>query len=166
MDRPAAPTARGQAPLDVDLVMAVALGGAAGSLLRWLLAETWPTPPGQFPWTTLAVNLLGSALLGVLAGIRPRWPRSDQLYAVLTVGVLGGFTTFSTYALHGTWLIQHSRWALAAVFLVGSALAGVALAAAGLAAGAALARRTGEPAPEPGTPDVGEPGPGAKEAQP
>ena len=149
MDQPVLPSARGQAPLDVDLVMAVAMGGAVGSVLRWLLAEVLPNRPGEFPWATLIVNLLGSALLGLLAGLRPRYPRSDLLYTVLTVGVLGGFTTFSTYALHGTWLIENSRWALAAVFLVGSALAGVALAAAGLALGARLARRAGHGHDEP-----------------
>lgn len=141
MDRPAATSARGQAPLDADLVMAVAMGGAVGSVLRWLLAELLPTQPGQFPWSTLLVNIAGSALLGVIAGLRPRWPRSDLVYTVLTVGVIGGFTTFSTYALQGTWLIEHSRWMQAALFLVGSTLAGVGVAAAGLLLGSRLARR-------------------------
>lgn len=146
MDRSAASGTRGQPPLNADLVMAVAMGGAAGSVLRWMLAEMLPTQPGQFPWSTLIVNVVGSALLGVLAGLRPRWPRSDLVYTVLTVGVLGGFTTFSTYALHGAWLIEHSGWAQAVLFLLGSTLAGVAAAALCLVLGSRLSR---SPVPDP-----------------
>ena len=144
MNEPGAPAWR-EAPLDVDLVMAVGAGGAVGSLLRWLLAEVIPNQPGEFPWSTYLVNVLGSALLGLLAGLRPRWPRSPQLYTVLTVGVLGGFTTFSTFALQGSWLIEHAKFTQAAAFLIGSVLLGVVAAALGLLAGARL-----RGAPEPG----------------
>lgn len=130
-----------QAPLDADLVIAVAVGGAAGSVVRWLLAELIPAEPGQFAWSTVIVNLVGSALVGVLAGLRPRWPRSRLVYDVLTVGVLGGFTTFSAYALYGTWLIEYSRYWPAAGFLIGSVLAGVVAAALGLVVGARVGRR-------------------------
>lgn len=82
------------------LIPLVALAGAAGALLRLLLGEFFPEQGMKFPWTTLAVNLSGSAALGLLVGVvtaRPRVP--GWVLPVLGTGLLGSFTTFSSVIL-------------------------------------------------------------------
>lgn len=84
---------------------AVALGGATGSLLRWGVEVALPAAPGAVPWSTLLVNVVGSALLGatvVLLGQGALWAGRR---AFLTTGLLGGFTTFSTYAVQAAVLV-------------------------------------------------------------
>lgn len=146
MGSPVPATRTATPDLDIDLVMSVGMAGALGSLLRWLLAEVWPVLPGEFPWATLIVNVVGSALLGMLVGLRLRWPVSGRTYQVLTVGFLGGFTTFSTYTLQGLWLLERAHYLAAGAWLLGSVAAG--LVAAGL--GWLLGRRlsgTDQPVP-------------------
>lgn len=81
-------------------VAAVAVGGALGALGRYAATVAVPSEPGTFAWTVLAVNVSGCAMLGVLAGLlgteRVRHPLARPF---LGVGVLGGYTTFSTFAL-------------------------------------------------------------------
>ncbi|WP_324193524.1 fluoride efflux transporter CrcB [Nocardia otitidiscaviarum] len=81
------------------ILAVISLGGGIGALARYTLAQLWPTAPGGFPWATFAANVLGCFLIGVLmvaiTEIRPAHP---LLRPFLGVGVLGGFTTFSTYA--------------------------------------------------------------------
>ncbi len=82
------------------LIPLVALAGAAGALLRLLMVELVPEQGMKFPWTTLAVNLGGSATLGLLVGVvtaRPRIP--GWVLPVLGTGLLGSFTTFSSVIL-------------------------------------------------------------------
>jgi len=102
-------------------VAAVALGGALGALVRWTLGEWFPDG-GGFPWTTFAINVSGSFLLALLPAAavvltHPRWP------LFLGTGVLGGFTTLSTYAEQGRALADSgSRW-LAFGYLASTLLA-------------------------------------------
>lgn len=87
---------RGQWPV----IGAVAAGGAIGAAARHGAALLWPTRPDHFPWTTLGVNLAGCALMGVLmACITERRSAHRLVRPFLGTGVLGGFTTFSTYAV-------------------------------------------------------------------
>ena len=82
------------------VVLAVALGGVAGALARYGAQRAWPTSGHDFPWTILAVNLLGCALIGVLMVlVTERGPVSRLWRPLLGTGVLGGFTTFSTYSV-------------------------------------------------------------------
>ncbi|MER5834975.1 fluoride efflux transporter CrcB [Streptomyces sp. NPDC002130] len=87
---------RAQAPV----VAVVSLGGAVGAAARYATSLWWPTPPGGFPWTTLWVNIAGCAVIGafmvVITEIRPPHPLVRPFFGT---GVLGGFTTFSTYAV-------------------------------------------------------------------
>lgn len=82
------------------LIPLVALAGAAGALLRLLMGELFPEQGMKFPWTTLAVNVTGSAALGLLVGVvsaRPRVP--GWVLPVLGTGLLASFTTFSSVIL-------------------------------------------------------------------
>jgi CrcB protein len=76
----------------------IAAGGVVGSLARYGLAEAWPHQVGAFPWATFVTNVVGCFLIGVLlARITPQ--THPLLRPFLGTGVLGGFTTFSTFAV-------------------------------------------------------------------
>ncbi|WP_367124692.1 CrcB family protein [Streptomyces phytohabitans] len=93
---PPAPPARGEAPV----VAAVALGGALGAAARYGASLLWPTPDGAFPWTTLAVNAAGCAVIGAfMVLLSEEWSAHRLVRPFFGTGVLGGFTTFSTYAV-------------------------------------------------------------------
>jgi CrcB protein len=80
------------------LLPAIAAGGVVGALARYGLAEAWPHQVGGFPWATFVTNVAGCFLIGVL--LARITPRSHQLLRpFLGTGVLGGFTTFSTFAV-------------------------------------------------------------------
>ena len=121
-------SSRTSAPPLALLVGVVALGGALGALGRYGLSEALTTSPGQLPLATLLTNLSGCLALGVLAGARPDAP---WLRPFLGTGVLGGFTTFSAFALESDRLLAAAP-VVAVVYLVLSTAGGVALAAAGL----------------------------------
>jgi CrcB protein len=105
----------------------IALGGALGSVLRYLMV----TAIGA-PWGTLAVNVAGSFAIGMIFALAPR----DGWQLFLMTGVLGGFTTFSAFSLDALKLIQAGQAPLAGAYVLGS----VALSLAGVALGVALAR--------------------------
>jgi len=122
---------------DWDVLAAVALGGAAGAAARYGIGAAWPADPWQFPWATFAVNVSGCLLLGLLMVLAVDvWPSSRYVRPLLGVGVLGGYTTFSTYALESRDLIAHGRGDVAALYLAGS----VAAALVAVWAGVLLAR--------------------------
>ena len=91
-------------------LLLVMLGGAVGAGARHLAGVAglrWLGP--GFPWPTLFVNLLGSLLMGLLAGWLVQKGGSEQARLFLAVGVLGGFTTFSAFAYETTILLRNSR---------------------------------------------------------
>ena len=106
----------------------VAVGGALGALARHGLSEALPASPGELPLATLLTNLSGCLALGVLVGVRPDGP---WLRPFVGTGVLGGFTTFSAFALESDRLLATAPL-VAALYLVLSTAGGVALAAVGL----------------------------------
>ena len=118
------------------LLAAVALGGVVGSEARYALTVAFPDGDGV-PWTTFAVNVLGCLAIGVLmAGVRRRWGvRRPLLRPFAGVGVLGGFTTFSAYAVGVERLLDAGRLAPALAYVVLTPVAAVAAAAAGLTLG-------------------------------
>lgn len=120
----------------------VALGGALGSVLRYGVAqavERFPTLL-TFPWATLGVNVSGSLLLGAVGGwLSLDATASPQLRAFVMIGLLGGYTTFSTFALEGLALLQAGQAGRAIGYATASVLWAVGAAALGwtLARGAA-----------------------------
>lgn len=108
-------------PLSPWIVSAVAVGGAVGATARWGLGQWVPDGPG-FPWTTFAINVVGSFLLAALPAIAV--VRRHRVVAVgLGPGLLGGFTTLSAYAEHDRTLLDSGRPGLAAAYLLGTLVA-------------------------------------------
>jgi CrcB protein len=106
----------------------VIIGGAVGSAARYLvgrLALGWLGP--DYPWGTLAVNLLGGFLMGALAGTLARAGGNEHTRLLIGVGVLGGFTTFSSFSLETVNMIERGDWGMALTYalvsVIGSVLA-------------------------------------------
>ena len=109
----------------------VAAGGALGAWLRFLAthictALLGPARAAAFPWATLSVNVLGSLAMGVLVGWLARHGGSEPWRLLLGVGVLGGFTTFSSFALEVIVLAQRGAIGSATLYVAGSLVAGFA----------------------------------------
>lgn len=108
---------------------AVAAGGAAGAVMRWLMAgavQRWAG--GAFPWGTFAVNAFGSFLLGFLfVWLIERSTAGELTRLALTVGMLGAFTTFSTYSLESIRLLQEGALGMAAANVMGQVVVCLAL---------------------------------------
>ena len=104
-----------------------ALGGALGALGRWAVAEGLPPSPADWPWATLLVNLTGCLLMGaLLAGLARRSPEPPWARPFLGVGVLGGWTTYSTFAVEVVGLVEKGAAVLAVAYVLASVLGGVA----------------------------------------
>jgi CrcB protein len=116
-----------------------ALGGIVGALARWGVATALPPPV----WATLLVNLTGCLLLGVLvAVVTVRLPDAAWPRPFLAVGVLGGFTTFSAFAVEVVGLVEEGAAGPAAAYVLASVVGGVVAVALGTSAGRALVRGT------------------------
>lgn len=113
----------------------VALGGAAGSMLRYAtgLGATRLLGPG-FPWGTLIVNVAGSFVIGLFVeAIARRFDASEPARLLLVTGFLGGFTTFSSFSLDAAALIERGQAGLALLYMGGSVILSLAAVFAGLA---------------------------------
>jgi CrcB protein len=118
-----------------------ALGGALGALARWAVATALPHARGAWPWATLLVNLSGCLVIGaLLAVLLARFPHSPWLRPFLAVGVLGGYTTYSTFAVDVVQLAGAGRGALAVAYVLASVVGGVLAVVLGLLAGRAAVR--------------------------
>lgn len=119
--------------------LAVAVGGALGSLARFAVGNWVAAWLGsRFPYGTLLVNLLGCLLMGLLVVlIGERWALAPQWRAFVLVGLLGGFTTFSSFSLEAYTLLRTQQWLAALLYVAGSLLLGLLA----LAVGIVLARR-------------------------
>ncbi|WP_037891572.1 fluoride efflux transporter CrcB [Streptomyces viridochromogenes] len=109
---PRQPAWRAQAPI----VAVVAVGGALGATARYAAGLWWPNQPGGFPWATFWTNVVGCAVIGVfMVVITDVWAAHRLVRPFFGTGVLGGFTTFSTYAVDIQKLVDggHPRTALA-----------------------------------------------------
>lgn len=120
-------------------ILLIAIGGALGSIARYLLTTAvYRITPHAFPFGTFAVNAIGCIVLGLVVGAaEQRVVLTAGGRAFLLVGVLGGFTTFSTFALENVQLLRTGDVAYAALNTAGQVLVGIA----GLWAGAVLGAR-------------------------
>jgi CrcB protein len=98
----------------------VAVGGALGSVARYAVALALQGPAATFPFATLAVNVLGSTLIGTLAALLPLDAAAPRVF--LMAGVLGGFTTMSSFSLEVVVLFGQGRWPVAGLYLAISLL--------------------------------------------
>ncbi|WP_431908910.1 FluC/FEX family fluoride channel [Amycolatopsis thermoflava] len=134
-------------PSPWPVLTAISAGGVLGALARYGFQQVFPHGPGEFAWATFGINVSGCLLIGVLmALITERWPGRRLVRPFLGVGVLGGFTTFSTYVVD----IQQALAAGAARTALAYLFATVLAALLGVWTGAtltfrALRRRPGTP---------------------
>jgi CrcB protein len=128
---------RGARRRRLEIVAAVAAGGVLGACARYGASLLWPTPSGAFPWTTFWVNVTGCAAMGVLMAVIAALPGAHPLLRpFLGTGVLGGYTTFSTYAVDTQHLLAGGHGVTALLYLAAT----VAAALAAVWATAALTR--------------------------
>lgn len=123
------------------MVVYVLLGGALGSVARYGLSLfTYRFVSPAFPWGTLAVNLLGSLVIGFLFSLFETVVISPQTRAFIFVGILGGFTTFSSFGLETMNLFRANELRLALTNIIASNLVGIAFVFTGYIAAKVLLR--------------------------
>lgn len=105
----------------------ISAGGAVGALGRFGLATAWPHAPGRFPWATFVTNVSGCFLIGILMVlITEVWSAHRLIRPFLGVGVLGGFTTFSTYTGDVQQLVAAGAARVGLLYLAGTLVAALA----------------------------------------
>ncbi len=119
-------------------IAVIALGAAIGANLRYgvslWVAQRWGS---AFPYGTLLINVLGSFLIGLLLVLAAtRMPLSEPVRLLLVTGLLGGFTTFSSFSFEVYTLVSDGRWGAAGLYVLASLLLGLA----GVFSGAGIAR--------------------------
>jgi len=117
------------ATMSAGVLAGVAIGGAGGAVGRYLVSAAAGRLGGDWPWGTLAVNVLGCVAIGAVLALAltpegaPRWEPSPAVRAAVLVGFLGAFTTFSTYAWEAVDLAMRGQaWRAAGYILLSHAL--------------------------------------------
>jgi fluoride exporter len=120
--------------MSFNLVLLVALGGALGSVARYLVGVAAGKLFGvDFPWGTVIVNVLGSVLMGLfIALLSLKFNGSQSIRAFFAVGVLGGFTTLSSFALDSVTLWERGAYLSASGYVIGTLIASIGGLVAGL----------------------------------
>jgi CrcB protein len=109
------------------LLAVIAAGGVVGACGRYAASLVWPTRSDAFPWTTFAVNVTGCAAIGLLmVAIVEMRTAHPLVRPFLGTGVLGGYTTFSTYAVDAQRLLDDGRTGLALAYLAATVTAALA----------------------------------------
>lgn len=106
----------------MNSLIAVALGGALGSVARYAMnAQVTKLMGLNFPWGIMSVNILGCFIMGVVAeALALHFNASQEMRSFLMTGILGGFTTFSAFALDASVLVERHAYAPAALYIAGS----------------------------------------------
>ncbi|MFO1249076.1 MAG: fluoride efflux transporter CrcB [Alphaproteobacteria bacterium] len=117
----------------MGMLFSVGVGGGLGALARYYIAG-WIQPPGaQFNWGIFIVNITGGLLMGLIVEASAlKLNLAPELRSFLTVGILGGYTTFSTFSLDSALLLQKGQYGLAAAYVIGSVVLSIAALFAGL----------------------------------
>ena len=110
--------------MSVQMVFYVGLGGAIGAIARFMtMSVIGHYFHGTFPWGTFAVNIIGSFVLGALIEVTAlQWSPSPEIRAMIVVGLLGAFTTFSTFSMDAYYLIDRGAITEGALYIMGSVL--------------------------------------------
>ena len=118
----------------MNVIFAIAIGGGLGALLRHYLSSAIYSVTGTaFPWGILIVNVLGGLAMGLIVELGAlKLNLSLEARAFLTTGVLGGFTTFSTFSLDTALLIERGDWLSAMLYVAASVVLSVLALFAGL----------------------------------
>ncbi|MEP7240690.1 MAG: fluoride efflux transporter CrcB [Devosia sp.] len=119
----------------MNAYLLVAAGGALGSMARYgtgvLVGRLWP---GSFPLGTMLINIAGSLLMGLFIGLlvrtTPSWQADGRLF--VAVGILGGFTTFSSFSLDAIAMLERGEWGPALLYVLVSVVVGIAALYGGL----------------------------------
>ncbi|GEL94624.1 fluoride efflux transporter FluC [Cellulomonas composti] len=129
-----------------SLLLLVVAGGAVGTAVRSTIEDRYPHAPGGWPWATFVINVTGSFLLGALvawlARGGPDEGRRRQARLGLGTGVLGGFTTYSTFVVEADTLLRDGHVGIGLAYAATSVALGVAAAAGGFLLAGHLRRRT------------------------
>ena len=121
-------------PIMVRSILFIALGGAIGSVSRFLLSRWIQSGVGGgFPWGTMVVNLLGCFLIGLIYALSAKCvSMTDEIRLFLAVGLCGGFTTFSTFSAEALELLRAGQWLYGALYSGGSFFLGLLAVYAGM----------------------------------
>jgi CrcB protein len=111
--------------VDLAELVAIAFGGALGSLARVAVSQALPSSAASWPWATFAVNIFGALLLGYLVTrLQERLPISTLRRPLLGTGLCGALTTFSTVQLELLRMLEHNRYGLALGYVLASVVGG------------------------------------------
>ncbi len=124
----------------MSMIIAIAIGGAAGAVGRHFVNIGMASLLGHgFPWGTLTVNVVGSLIMGLLVHLMAvSWTVSPEIRALLTVGGLGAFTTFSTFSIDAVVLYERGAIGAAAIYVIVSVVAAIGALFLGLRLGRML----------------------------
>jgi len=117
----------------MGVILSVGVGGGLGALIRYFVAG-WVQPQGSdFNWGIFAVNISGGLMMGLIVEASAlKLNLSPELRAFLTTGILGGYTTFSTFSLDSVLLLQKGAYMAAAGYIIGSVVLSILALFAGL----------------------------------
>ena len=115
--------------MSAALIAAIIVAGALGTVLRYVTARAL-APRSQFPWAVLAVNVVGSAIGGVVLGLATTGGIDAGIRLIVLTGFCGGLTTFSTWSVETVQLLQEGKWKWVGLSVAGNLMAGVGAAAA------------------------------------
>jgi fluoride exporter len=119
--------------MKAGVIAAVALGGAIGSVARYFVAQVQSPTWTGFPYGIFLVNVSGGFIMGVLTELMAlKFSVSPEVRAFLTTGIMGGYTTFSTFSLESALLIQRGQMVNASAYVIGSAILSIAALFCGL----------------------------------
>jgi CrcB protein len=121
-------------PSPVPVLAAISAGGVLGALVRYGMSTAWPHDPAGFPWATWTINVCGSFLIGVLMVLIARiWPERRLVRPFFGVGILGGYTTFSTSIVDVQQAVAHGAPGVALLYLAGTLVGALVAVCAGTA---------------------------------
>jgi CrcB protein len=117
----------------MGMVLSVGVGGGLGALIRYFVSSAVPPVSSGFNWGIFIVNITGGLAMGLIVEASAlKLNLSPELRAFVTTGILGGYTTFSTFSLDSALLLQKGEYALAAAYVIGSVALSIAALFAGL----------------------------------